>query len=172
MRREGGPAAARPLAAATRPAPLCPLRLPQDDGSAYYDTHHNVFISASEGAAYGGNSLKSDFGGHDNFHHDNLDLFWSVGFGICPQIEGHADAYYNNVLYQAKDGNYGSGQACTAPGKTLVWNNTVYSPTGAITECGKTLAQWQAAGNDAGTVAAPYPADDVILAIARNLLGL
>ena len=29
------------------------------DGSAYYDTYENVFISASEGAAYGGNSLKS-----------------------------------------------------------------------------------------------------------------
>lgn len=31
---------------------------------AFYDTHHNVLWSASSGAAYGGNSLKSDFGGH------------------------------------------------------------------------------------------------------------
>ena len=181
------------------------MAIDNDDGSAYYDTHHNVFISASEGAAYGGNSLKSgpsndsaaprrckpaqpraarrvflhpppllpfaDFGGHDNFHHDNLDLFWSVGYGVCPQLEGHSDAYFNNVLYIAKDGPYGNG-ACTAPGKTFVQNNTVYSPTGAITECGKTLAQWQALGNDPLTTSAPYPSDAVILAVARNILGI
>lgn len=64
------------------------MAIDNDDGSAYYDTHHNVFISASAGAAYGGNSLKSDFGGHSNFHHDNLDLFWSQGFGIVQALEG------------------------------------------------------------------------------------
>ena len=36
-----------------------------DDGSAYYDTHHN-FFPFSEGG------LKGDFGGHDNSHHHNL----------------------------------------------------------------------------------------------------
>jgi hypothetical protein len=45
------------------------MAIDNDDGSAYYDTHHNVFISASIGAAYGGNSLKSDFGGHSNCKH-------------------------------------------------------------------------------------------------------
>ena len=30
-----------------------------DDGSSFYYTHDNVLISASAGAAYGGNSLKS-----------------------------------------------------------------------------------------------------------------
>ena len=55
---------------------------------------------------------------------------------------------------------------------TIVFNNTVYSPTGAVTECGKTLAQWQAEGHDAGTVAAPYPPDATILALARNILGI
>lgn len=39
------------------------MAIDNDDGSAFYDTHHNVLISASSGAAYGGNSLKSDFGG-------------------------------------------------------------------------------------------------------------
>ena len=117
-------------------------------------------------------TLCADFGGHDNYHHDNLDLFWSVGFGICPQLDGHADGYYNNILYQAKDGNYGSGQACAAPGMTIVFNNTIYSPTGAVTECGKSLAQWQAAGNDPGTVAAAYPPDATILALARSILGI
>ncbi len=41
------------------------MAIDNDDGSAYYETHDNVFIAAPSGAAYGGNSLKSDFGGHD-----------------------------------------------------------------------------------------------------------
>jgi hypothetical protein len=147
------------------------MAIDNDDGSAYFDTFSNVFISASSGAAYGGNSLKSDFGGHDNFHHGNVDLFWSEGFGVCPQLDGHEDGYYNNYLYLAKDGNYGGG-ACTAPGKTVVGGNTIWSPNGNITECGTTLAKWQAAGNDPGTTAAPYPADSVVLAVVKQVLSI
>ncbi len=40
------------------------MAIDNDDGSSDYDTHHNVFISASSNAAYGGSSQKSDFGGH------------------------------------------------------------------------------------------------------------
>jgi hypothetical protein len=148
------------------------MAIDNDDGSSFFNTHHNVFISASTGAAYGGNSLKSDFGGHSNFHWANLDLFWGVGFGICGQIPGYADGYYDNILYMGQDGNYGSGQTCSGPAATVVYNNTVYSPTGAVKECGMTLAQWQAQGGDPGTTAAPYPDDSVILGIARNILGL
>ena len=150
----------------------CLTSADNDDGSAYYDTHHNVLIAASSGAAYGGNSLKTDFGGHDNFHHGNLDLFWSAGFGICGVVDGHGDGYYDNILWLAKDGNYGGGQVCSGAGITHVFNNTVFSPTGRITECGTSLAAWQAKGGDPGTTAAPYPADGLILGIARNLLGL
>jgi hypothetical protein len=148
------------------------MAIDNDDGSAYFDTHHNVLIAAASDAAWGGNSLKADFGGHDNFHHANLDLFWSVGFGIVPTQAGHADGYYDNVLYIAADGDYGNGQTCSGPGMTIVSNNTVYSPTGAINECGTSLAAWQAAGNDPGTRGLPYPEDETILGVARNLLGL
>ena len=61
------------------------------DGSAYYDTHDNVLIYKSSSAAYGGNSLKSDFGGHSNFHHGNLDLFYAEGFGIAQAVDGFQD---------------------------------------------------------------------------------
>jgi hypothetical protein len=148
------------------------MAIDNDDGSAFYDTHDNVFISASSGAAYGGNSLKSDFGGHSNFHHDNLDLFWSSGFGINGQLEGYADGYYGNYLYQSKDGNYGGGQTCSGAGKTVVYGNTIWTPTGAVTECGTSLANWQSQGNDVGTVGAPYPTDDVVLGVARKILSL
>jgi len=58
------------------------MAIDNDDGSCFYDTHDNVFIAEPSGAAYGGNSLKSDFGGHSNYHHDNLDLFFDKGYGI------------------------------------------------------------------------------------------
>ena len=94
------------------------------------------------------------------------------GFDICAQLEGHADQYYSNMLYQSQDGAYGSGQTCTGAGKTIVYNNTIWTPTGTVTECGTSLAAWQAQGNDIGTTASKYPADSVVLAEARALLGL
>lgn len=148
------------------------MAIDNDDGSAYYDTHDNVFVSASSGADYGGNSLKSDFGGHSNFHHANVDLFWSSGFGICPQADGFADGYFDNFLYLSQDGNYGSGQTCSGGAKTIVGNNTIWSPTGAVTECGKPLADWQAEGNDVSTKALPYPDDAVVLNVVRETLSL
>jgi hypothetical protein len=148
------------------------MSVDNDDGSSFYYTHDNVLISASSGAAYGGNSLKSDFGGHSNFHINNVDLFWSRGFGICSQLDGYADAYVGNYLYISGDGPYGDGQSCNGPGRTIVGGNTIWSPTGAITECGMTLQQWQAKdpSNDPGTVATPYPTDDAVLAQVRKTL--
>ncbi len=146
-----------------------------DDGSAYFDTHHNVLLSSSYGAAWGGSSLKSDFGGHDNSHHHNLDLFFHQGFSIVDALPGHADAYHSNILYQMVDGDYGTGQQCvgdSSHGATIVFNNTIYSPTGTITECGVSLAAWQAQGHDAGTTAQVWPDDGIILDTARQLLGL
>jgi hypothetical protein len=96
----------------------------------------------------------------------------SAGFGINGQVEGNEDGYYSNMLYMMKDGNYGSGQTCSGAGMTAVFNNTVWSPTGTVSECGMTLSQWQAKGGDPGTVATPFPADDVVLTNARALLGV
>ena len=134
-----------------------------------------MLISASYGAAYGGASLKSDFGGHDNAHHHNLDVFFNQGFNIVDALPGHADAYHSNVLYMMQDGAYGTGQQCAGDathGATIVYNNTIYSPTGAITECGMPLAEWQELGNDAGTTAQAWPQDQVVLGAARQLLGV
>ena len=119
------------------------------------DTHDNVFIAEPSGAAYGGNSLKSDFGGHSNFHHDNLDLFFDKGYCITGQLPGFEDAYYGNYLYMSSDGPYGSGSPITH-------SNTVWSPTGAV----------PIARNDSGTVATPYPKDAAVLAVAREILKL
>ena len=53
-----------------------------------------------------------------------------------------------------------------------MYGNTVWSPTGAVTECGKSLAAYQAMGGDPGTTASAYPDDSVVLAVARKLMGL
>ncbi len=116
--------------------------------------------------------MKSDFGGAANYHHDNLDLFFNEGFGICAQPPGYEDGYYSNILYMGKDGSYGGGQTCSGPAATVVYNNTVWTPTGKVTECGMTLAAWQAQGGDPGTTAGVWPDDSVVLAIARNLIGI
>jgi len=99
-------------------------------------------------------------------------LFWSQGFGICNALPGFQDGYYNNWLYLAKDGAYGGGQDCSLVGGTIVHDNTVWSPTGSITECGQKLAAYQATGGDPGTTASAYPTDDVVLGIAKTLMGL
>ena len=49
---------------------------------------HTPLLSCS-----GGSSLKADFGGHSVHHYANLDLFWSTGFGICPQLAGYEEGY-------------------------------------------------------------------------------
>jgi hypothetical protein len=85
----------------------------------------------------------------------------------------------NNWLYMstpASSTNYGDGQRCTPGGGlavTTVLNNTLWVPHGTtITECGMSLSAWQAQGGDPGTTVSDYPADTVVLGIARQLLGL
>lgn len=110
--------------------------------------------------------------GHDNQHHDNVYAYVGKGFGICNQLEGHGDSFYSNHVVQTSDGNYGNGQTCSGAGFTTVHDNKIYTPTGAVTECGMSLAAWQAQGGDPGTVAATTPTDDALLALARSALGL
>ena len=71
-----------------------------------------------------------------------------------------------------QDGSYGDGQACSGPAATKVFGNTLWSPTGAVQECGMSLAQYQAQGGDPGTTAAPYPDDATVLTLARSILSV
>ncbi len=50
-------------------------------------------------------------------------------------------------------------------------NNSYYTPTAQLKECGQPLAQWQAAGRDVGSTVHAIPADGVIIGWARELLG-
>ena len=133
-----------------------------DDGSAYYETHDNFLV-------YGGNGMKNDFGGHDNHHFGNIYAYVGHGVGVCSQLDGHEDYFYDNkVVSTGTDvGNF----ACSGTGKTVVHDNAYYTPTGDITECHKSLADWQAAGEDKGSTVGAFPADDEIIGWAKKLLN-
>jgi len=139
-----------------------------DDGSAYYNSSFNFMYLS-------GNGMKSDFGGHDNIHHHNVYAYVGHGFGICNQLKGHPDSFYSNHVIQDKDGDYGGGQECATSDNadaTVVHDNTIYTPSGRVTECGKSLADWQAQGGDPGTIATTTPTDDALLALAKTALGM
>lgn len=143
-----------------------------DDGSAYLNVTGNVFV-------YGASDLKSDLGGHDCRHSGNALLFVGRGFGVGAVVAGHADHFINNTVVLLGDGAIGGGQNCGADDatRTVVARNRYVTPTGAATECGVPLAQWQRADparNDPGSVAEAYPADLGAAAVrwAAVVLGL
>ena len=120
---------------------------------------------------YASNGQKSDYGGHDNFHYNNVYAYLDTGFGLVWQEPGHFDYFHSNHVVLNADGDYGAAaNYCTKP--TLVlYNNTVYSPTGKVTECGMPLDKWVSLGHDKGSTAHPYPEDSVLLEIMRQTLN-
>ncbi len=139
------------------------MAIDNDDGSAYYKTHDNFFTFAG--------GMKNDFGGHDNHHYNNVYAFVSKGFGIVGQLKGHEDYFFNNSLIMTQDGNYGN-PTCSGDGKTIVYNNSIYTPNGKVTECGMSLSDWQAKGNDPGSRAYKWPSDDQLEALVKNVLHM
>eukprot|EP01060_Flectonema_neradi_P022943 TRINITY_DN3115_c0_g1_i6.p1 TRINITY_DN3115_c0_g1~~TRINITY_DN3115_c0_g1_i6.p1 ORF type:complete len:617 (+),score=153.29 TRINITY_DN3115_c0_g1_i6:596-2446(+) len=130
-----------------------------DDGSAYYHTHDNFLVSGSRG-------MKSGFAGHDNYHHNNIYAYIKLGFIIgSSQIEGHLDAYYNSTVIMTGT-TVGQGEGCSGPGKTIVHDLKIFTPTGNATECGKSPPQ------SPGTTVAKLPADDEIIGWAKILLRM
>jgi len=136
-----------------------------DDGSNYYNTHHNFFPLSTGG-------LKNDFGGHDNHHHHNIYLVKGGCMGVCAQKPGHEDAFYNNTCIMFRNGgNYASFQSgIGGPAYPVMHDNRVYTQDGTATESGKSIASWQASGHDLGTTVAKIPDDDVIMELAREVL--
>jgi len=136
-----------------------------DDGSAYYKTHDNFFV-------YGGNGMKNDFGGHDNEHTDNIYAYVGQGIGFydAPMLDGHEDTFASNhvVLTGSNVGSF----TCKGTGKTIMANNTYYTSTGSVTECGAKLADWQKQGNDGGSEGAIWPTDAALTALAAAKLGI
>lgn len=136
------------------------LAIDNDDGSAYYETHDNVFI-------YSGRGMKNDYGGHDNRHYNNIYAYVGTGFKICSQLKGHEDYFFNNTVVMTNDGNYGNPK-CSGDGMTVLHDNKIYTPNGKVTECKMTLAEWQAKGNDLRTTANKTPADSDLVRMIKE----
>lgn len=131
-----------------------------DDGSAYYHTHHNFFV-------YGSNGMKNDFGGHDNYHHDNVYGYCgeAIGFYDAPMLEGHLDSFVNNkVVMTGTDVGKITCSKSGQPANPVMGNNSYFTKGGKVTKCGKPL-------DEPGSTANELPADDIIFGWVKALLS-
>ena len=88
----------------------------------------------------------------------------------CGQLPGHVDMFYSNMVVLTRDGDYGHG-TCSGPGMTVVHDNIIFTPAGNVTECGMSLADWQAKGNDQDTMAGKGIPDETLVDAMKDLLG-
>ena len=122
-------------------------------------TYSNFFV-------YGDAGLKSDFGGHDNWHESNVYAYTGSCFG-----KGNNLRFVNNSCILRGDHGYSSD--CGLPTGMEVYGNAVYTPSGELKVCGATsLTAWVAAGHDRGSSLHTLPTDDEVIEMGRNLLGI
>eukprot|EP01083_Nonionella_stella_P076021 206964_1 len=83
------------------------MAIDNDDGSCYYHSYHNFLVYSPCG-------LKNNFGGHSNYHYDNIYAYISACFQTdqdmnSGQFAGYNDLYQNNtcVLNEGQTGTYG-----------------------------------------------------------------
>ena len=143
-----------------------------DDGSAYYQTEDNFF-------AYGANGLKSDFGGHDNYHRRNIYAYAGACFGApmpWRYFHGLNDEFTNNTCITLGPG-YGTGpysSTCNLDRSVNVSHNAIYTQTGDAKVCGTDWNTWFGSnytGEDVGSTIAKWPTDSVLVGMAEALLG-
>mmetsp|Transcript_20004 Transcript_20004/g.27525 ORF Transcript_20004/g.27525 Transcript_20004/m.27525 type:complete len:912 (+) Transcript_20004:97-2832(+) len=139
-----------------------------DDGCSYFDVHHNFFV-------YGDFGLKSDFGGHDHYDHDNIYAFNGNAYGTgIPDIGGNFDSFYHNRFIaragRCSDFCYGSTCPDTALPDMEVYDNMIYTEDATAHVCGMSFDNWQAGGNDVMTTIDYWPPNDVIIQWGRELL--
>ena len=138
-----------------------------DDGSCYYNTHHNFFPFSSGG-------LKNDFGGHDNHHHNNIYYVSSNCMGVCAQKPGHEDSFYNNTcIINNNSPEYARfSPGIGGPAFPVMHDNKVLTLDGLATESGKSISAWQAQGHDLATTVGKLPADAELIAMAKGVLQM
>lgn len=119
-----------------------------DDGSCYYKTHDNFLV-------YGYQAMKTDFGGHDNWHFNNIDVYTQTALGLDTTLPGHEDYFYGNYVVMTGD----KVGTCL---DDRMHDNQYFTPTGTI----------QPGCNGYGGKVAKIPSDDGILNEARKKLGL
>jgi len=169
-----------------------------DDGSSWYDIHHNV-------CWFGGHKSTNGFSKRT---HDNLNIFPQVYGAACagmfglpkPTLAGTFDeGFYNNtcILEHGADGVYfktwETFESMTPPKAPklpiVLWGNRLYSGGAGVTVCMGgthpisgcrnekdemfTMEQWLEKGLDHGTQYTPQlPSDDQIMTWVNAMAGL
>jgi len=147
------------------------MNVDNDDGSYNYRTHHNFLVYAQYG-------LKSDFGGHDNIHEDNLYAYVDSTVALWKNdfLDGYRDQFINNRVVFTDEASYflvNNTWACDGPGKPFFEGNAYYTANGSgLKACGEKFTDWQQAGNDVATTVHERPPDEVLLSWARELLDI
>lgn len=119
-----------------------------DDGSCYYKTHDNFFV-------YGWQAMKTDFGGHDNHHYDNIYAYVDHALGVDPTLPGHEQYFYGNYVVMQGE------QVGTCLPQKQMYGNRYFTPSGKLQEgC-------QGFGGQVSTT----PSDADILTQAKMKLG-
>ena len=62
-----------------------------DDGSAYYYTHHNFLL-------YGVRGMKVAFGGHSNYHYNNIYGYIKKAIAVQAEVHSYSSKFYNNTV--------------------------------------------------------------------------
>lgn len=121
-----------------------------DDGSSYYNTHDNFFV-------YAANGLKSDFGGHHNFHNDNVYGYTGNCWG-----GGNSNQFINNTcVANSADGGFRSD--CSKNAFMVVSGNKIYNGDGKLSAklcdtSNKVLGKW--------------PTAEEVVAMGKKVLGI
>jgi hypothetical protein len=138
---------------------------PFPQGSRRFLTTFNAFYGVKS-------DLKSDFSGNQNYHYNNVLCYIGQGFHAVGAIAGLEDRFVNSTLVLNSGGSYGDGQCSAGNGQSpvLVGNNSVFTQDGTLSECGMTLEQWQAKGNDLGTTVAAWPEDADLIQKVQTVL--
>jgi hypothetical protein len=148
-----------------------------DDGSYNYHTHHNFFV-------YGSHALKSDFGGHDNHHDNNIYAYLGdTALFLDTMLPGHEDRFFQNKVIFARPGgqpsdnlvglpcglrNYQDGSQVITD-QTLLFGNRFYTMDGMLYICGQRPEDVRE--ESSSSTVSRIPADEEILNDARALLG-
>ena len=160
-----------------------------DDGSSYYNTHHNFWYSSD--------GVKMDYSGHDSEFHDNLVVVNCYDGQNCINGGGfpstHRDRYYSNQCIitgcrgqprnnhhgpcQEKIGNFGCDAKNLNESMAASWDlhdNEYYTAGGNATlPCGVTIKEAAAGGSgvEQGSSAHKLPTDAELIAFAQATLG-
>jgi len=161
-----------------------------DDGSSWYDIHHNFFFMAD--------AWKMDYGGHDSFITDNIIYHGHNDGQNClntwPFLTGHGAVYTGNKCVLPRSNNlFGSIAGCQCPGPSnpTPWNssdpsrgppsqcgvqfakNEYFTHNGSAhaNRCGDFAEDWQKKNEPSSTIST-LPSDEELLGWARATLDL